>query len=275
MCLSLHYLSSHFPYKAKSNLNKNPNTKPSRFSRVEDLVRMAEGRDRLTRLEDPIYVYSRRRRSIGRGGIEIFEDEAEASTAAVPLRTTPVRTAGGGRGRNSSGTPARAIGSQNISPGGRGRWRGRRSVLPSWYPRTPLRDITSIVRAIERTRARLRESEGEQLERLLPQDHTVLDPSESTSGAQLELKDSMITPRPKVRSRYHPKSVGKVSKILLDITNQKSSEDTDCLTPQRKLLNSIDTAEKAVMDELHKMKRAPSARKEEREKRVKTLMSMR
>lgn len=109
---------------------------------------MAEGRDRLTRLEDPIYVYSRRRRSIGRGGIEIFQDESEASTAVVPLRTTPttVRTSGGGRGRNLRGTPVRAIGSQNISPGGRGRWRGRRSVLPSWYPRTPLRDITSIVR---------------------------------------------------------------------------------------------------------------------------------
>ncbi|XP_031488656.1 uncharacterized protein LOC116256432 [Nymphaea colorata] len=41
--------------------------------------------------------------------------------------------------------------------GGRKR---RRSILPAWYPRTPLRDITAIVRAIEMRRARMRELEG-------------------------------------------------------------------------------------------------------------------
>lgn len=127
--------------------------------------------------------------------------------------------------------------------------------------------------AIERTRARLRESEGEQLESVLPQDHTVLDPSESTSGAPLEHTSTMITPPPRTRRRYHPKSV---HKILLDITNREdTSGASECLTPERKLLNSIDTVEKDVMEELHKLKRTPSARKEEREKRVKTLMSMR
>ncbi|KAJ8534175.1 hypothetical protein K7X08_007499 [Anisodus acutangulus] len=258
---------------------------------------MAEGRDRLTRNEDPIEVYSRRRRlSIGRGSIEIFEDGSPDSVSTAPIWTPAAATgrmAGGGRGgigrigfgsprnrrgRSSYGTPARVIGRQNISPTGQGRNRGRHSVLPAWYPRTPLRDITSIVRAIERTRARLRESEGgEQLESVVHQDHTVLDPSaESTSGAQLEHNISMITPGIKTRSRkFYPKSVGKVPKILLDITNQDSSGDSDCLTPQRKLLNSIETVEKDVKEELHKLKRTPSARKQEREKRVKTLMSMR
>lgn len=248
---------------------------------------MAEGRDRLTRQEDPIIVYTRRRRSIDRGGIAILEDESPGSSSRVPVETGRVTVPGGGigrigfgsprnrRGRNSLRTPARVIGRQNISPAGQGRNRGRHSVLPAWYPRTPLRDITSIVRAIERTRARLRESEGEQLESVVPQDHTIVDPSESTSGSQLEHSTSMITPRPKTRSRYHPKSVGKVPKILLDITNQNTSGDAECLTPQRKLLNSIDTVEKDVMEELHKLKRTPSARKQERDKRVKTLMSLR
>ncbi|KAG5583391.1 hypothetical protein H5410_054018 [Solanum commersonii] len=255
---------------------------------------MAEGRDRLSRQEDPINIYSRRRRSMGRGGIEIFEDESPESSSRAPVQTTAetgrmAGTSGGRggigrigfglprnrRGRNSLRTPTRVIGRQNISPAGQGRNRGRHSVLPAWYPRTPLRDITSIVRAIERTRARLRESEGEQLESVVPQDHTDLGPSESTSGAQLEHTNSLITPRPKTRSRYHTRSVGKVPKILLDITNQSTSEDSECLTPQRKLLNSIDTVEKDVMEELHKLKRTPGARKEERDKRVKTLMSMR
>lgn len=247
---------------------------------------MAEGRDRLSRHEDLIDIYSRRRRSFRRGGIDIFEDESPGSSSRAPIQTTErmAGTSGGRggigrtgfgsprsrRGRNLLRTPARVIGRQNISPAGQGRSQGRHSVLPAWYPRTPLRDITSIVRAIERTRARLRESEGEQLETVVPQDHT-----ESTSGAQLEHTNTLITPRPKTRSRYHPRSVGKVPKILLEITNQSSSGDSECLTPQRKLLNSIDTVEKDVMEELHKLKRTPSARKEERDKRVKTLMSMR
>ncbi|KAM3288557.1 protein POLYCHOME [Capsicum chacoense] len=249
---------------------------------------MAEGRDRLTRHEDPIDIYSRRRRSFARGGIGIFEDESPDSSSRAPAETGRMTAASIGyggigrigfgsprtrRGRQSLRTPTRVIGRQNISPAGQGRSRGRHSVLPAWYPRTPLRDITAIVRAIERTRARLRESEGEQLESVLPQDLTVLDPSESTSGAPLEHTSTMITPPPRTRRRYHPKSV---HKILLDITNQEdTSGASECLTPERKLLNSIDTVEKDVMEELHKLKRTPSARKEEREKRVKTLMSMR
>ncbi|KAF3655421.1 putative ras-related protein RABA4d-like [Capsicum annuum] len=249
---------------------------------------MAEGRDRLTRHEDPIDIYSRRRRSFARGGIGIFEDESPESSSRAPAETGRMTAASIGyggigrigfgsprtrRGRQSLRTPTRVIGRQNISPAGQGRSRGRHSVLPAWYPRTPLRDITAIVRAIERTRARLRESEGEQLESVLPQDHTVLDPSESTSGAPLEHTSTMITPPPRTRRRYHPKSV---HKILLDITNREdTSGASECLTPERKLLNSIDTVEKDVMEELHKLKRTPSARKEEREKRVKTLMSMR
>lgn len=85
----------------------------------------------------------------------------------------------------------------------------------------------------------------------------------------------MNTPNPTVgiKKPYLP-SVGKVPKILLDITNQKTGEP-DCLTPQKKLLNSIDTVEKVVMEELRKLEGTPSAKKAERQNRVRTLMSMR
>ncbi|KAL3534232.1 hypothetical protein ACH5RR_002693 [Cinchona calisaya] len=187
------------------------------------------------------------------------------------------------RGRHLQMSPGTVIGRQNISQatrssrGHRGRGRGRvraGSVLPYWYPRNPLQDITATVRAIERRRASLREDEGHQLESHIPQEQIVIDPTVSTSGAQLEHDISMITPFPKMRSRPFPVSVGKVPKILLDITNQNSVE-TAFLTPEKKLLNSIETVEKVVMEELHKLKRAPTAKKAEREKKVKTLMSMR
>ncbi|CAA0805898.1 Protein POLYCHOME [Striga hermonthica] len=68
--------------------------------------------------------------------------------------------------------------------------------------------------------------------------------------------------------------VGEVPKMLLDIaTNQKDGDS--CKTPQKKLLENIDTVEKVVMEELRKLKRTPSAKKAEKEKRVRTLMSMR
>lgn len=124
---------------------------------------MAEGRDRLTRHEDPIDIYSRRRRSFARGGIGIFEDESPESSSRAPAETGRMTAASIGyggigrigfgsprtrRGRQSLRTPTRVIGRQNISPAGQGRSRGRHSVLPAWYPRTPLRDITAIVRVI-------------------------------------------------------------------------------------------------------------------------------
>ncbi|XP_059298521.1 protein POLYCHOME isoform X1 [Lycium ferocissimum] len=233
---------------------------------------MPNTRDRLSRAEDLIGMYSRRRRRTVEGcGIAIFEDEQEE-------RATMNFSAGdwnGARRRVGIGMPrngnsARVIGRENISQG-----RGGHSVLPSWYPRTPLRDITSILRAIERRGARLGESEGQQLESPIPQDWTVFDPSDSTSGAQLEHDNSFMTPHPTLRSRHYPKFVGKVPKILLDITYQNDSGHSDGLTPERKLLHSIDKVEKAVMEELHKLMRTPIAKKQEREKRVGTLMSMR
>ncbi|THG16721.1 hypothetical protein TEA_021790 [Camellia sinensis var. sinensis] len=121
-------------------------------------------------------------------------------------------------------------------------------------------------RAIARRRASLRETESLQNESPIRQVQNVLDPSVPTSGAQLEHNISMISPNPTVgmRRSFRP-SVGKVSKILLDITNQNVGQP-DCLTPQ-KFLNSIDTVEKVVMEELKKLKSTPGAKKAEWEKK--------
>jgi len=65
-----------------------------------------------------------------------------------------------------------------------------------------------------------------------------------------------------------------VPKIYLDISDLPEGE-SETLTPQKKLLNNIDQVQEAVLEELKKLKRTPSAKKAEREKRVRTLMSMR
>lgn len=102
----------------------------------------------------------------------------------------------------------------------------------------------------------------------------ILDPSALVSGAQLEHDLSLISPRSAVAVKIQTPAVGKVPKILLGVTNQNAGE-TELLTPQKKLLNSIDIVEKEVMEELQRLKRTPSAKKVDREKRVRTLMSMR
>ncbi|KAL5545534.1 hypothetical protein UlMin_005221 [Ulmus minor] len=256
---------------------------------------MPEARDRLARPVDLAVVFARRR-MVGTGVLidevdELFRSPLRQPATATPSVRTPAgfgATRGGGlrrggfmtprvgnrRGQNSIGalsaaryhTPARRL---------RGRGRGQNSVLPSWYPRTPLADITAVVRAIERRRARLRGDEGLEIESPIPEDQRGLDPSVPSLDAPLEHDNSITTPAPSaVRIKPCPPSVIKVHKILHEVANQNTAE-SECLTPQKKLLNSIDTVEKVVMEELKKLKRTPSAKKAERENRVRTLMSMR
>ncbi|ESQ44287.1 hypothetical protein EUTSA_v10006194mg [Eutrema salsugineum] len=155
----------------------------------------------------------------------------------------------------------------------RGRGRASPSVLPSWYPRTPLRDITHIIRAIERRRRAGMGVGGDGQEIEIPT-HQQVGVLESPAG---EDKCLMVTPGPAVGyKRSCPPSTAKVHKMLLDISNEVSEEDeAGFITPEKKLLNSIDIVEKIVMEEIQKLKSTPRAKREEREKRVKTLMSMR
>ncbi|XP_021893909.1 protein POLYCHOME-like [Carica papaya] len=261
---------------------------------------MPESRDRLSRPVEIAQVFARRRS----GALGILVDEQETNInlfgspvhragAQTALGSTPARRSmvlgggsgrggglrrasfgtprtGNGRGRNLRGTPG---GRENTPAGGARRGRGL-SVLPAWYPRTPLRDITAIVRAIERRRASLRELEGQQVETPVTHERRIVDSPVMPSDVQVEQQGSTRSPNPTVAVSRCPPSVGKVFKILLDVTNQ-TAEESEALTPQRKLLKSIDTVEKLVTEELQKLKRTPTAKKAEREKKVRTLMSMR
>lgn len=99
---------------------------------------MPEARDRRVNALDVATIFTHRRASI-------FQDSDSLTTGLDLFRAqrTPV-TRGVARARN-----LHAPGIENTPPvtTRRGRSRGSsRSVLPSWYPRTPLRDITSVVR---------------------------------------------------------------------------------------------------------------------------------
>lgn len=112
----------------------------------------------------------------------------------------------------------------------------------------------------------MRENEGQGSDNSpAPSDERALEYSVSVAGDHQEPSISLVTPKP---------TVGKVPKIILGIANQ-NVVGAETLTPQKKLLNSIDKVEKVVMEELQKLKKTPSAKKAEREKRVRTLMSFR
>ncbi|KAE9598274.1 hypothetical protein Lal_00004211 [Lupinus albus] len=214
---------------------------------------MPEARDRRVVPVDVAALYVRRRDSVLLGS-PIFTD----STGSGPVRDggsrTPIGRGGGGGGGNEN-TAVRVV------TGGRGSGRRgatmRHGVLPSWYPRTPLRDITTVLRPIERRRTRLGEDESQQTRNLF---------SVHASGAKLEHNSSVSV---KLRTPFG----SKVPKIMLDIASP--SVESSELTPQKQLLNSIDTVEKFVREEIQKLKGTPRAKKAEREKRVRTLLSMR
>ncbi|KAF8403862.1 hypothetical protein HHK36_011968 [Tetracentron sinense] len=251
---------------------------------------MPEPRDRLSRPSSTASILGPRRSVVGLG---ILVDEPDrgspfqwGTTSMTASRGVSLRGFGMGRAGYSNprlrngrrrivyGSPS--VGQENYTAatGPRGRGSTARSPLPSWYPRTPLRDITAIVRAIERRRARLREAEGHQIANPAPQEQDVLDRALPISSAPLEHNISMISPNPMDATKPRAPPVGNVPKILLGINSQTVGE-ADFLTPQKKLLNTIDQVEKVVMEELQRIKKTPSAKKVDREKKVRTLMSMR
>ncbi|OMO70152.1 hypothetical protein COLO4_28742 [Corchorus olitorius] len=257
---------------------------------------MALGRDRLIRPPVDLAEIFLRGRVGGRltpearellGGLPVQQPVTNRPEGVGATTTTAARGGGLRRGGGSFGTPRSTIRRARYTPArgrentpataismGRGRGRATGSSLPSWYPRTPLRDITAISRAIERRRARLGEREGDGLipETPITQAERVVD-SDVSSSAPLE--HNFCTPAAATtRRKPCPPSIRNVSKILLNVANQ-NAEELEFLTPQKKLLNSIDTVEKAVREELQRIKRTPSARKEERQIKVRTLMSMR
>ncbi|CAI0398339.1 unnamed protein product [Linum tenue] len=266
---------------------------------------MPESRDRLVREVDFAAVYARSR-SIG-----VHTDELDRAlfgsrvSEPVPVER-PGTVFGPGFRPGSAGSRRRrdiqtrrrryASRSRGIENASAARSGERRSDLPSWYPRTPLQDISAILRsrlekklnfdfgnvgreyqAIERRRGRQGEVQGQEIGSPTVQGPRVAADSFKTPNPVHLKQGKSKSPYPasssRVKSNPRPK-LGKVQKLIHEIANQPSP-GAECLTPEKKLLNSIDKVGEAVKQELDKLKRTPAAKKEEREKRVRTLMSMR
>lgn len=140
---------------------------------------MPESRDRLVRPIDVAAAFARRRSGIlgvlsdeGNGNPNLFEPPIRQRSPGIALGRGTARGRGG-IGRGVLGTPRMAsarrrnlyrsslTGGENTpmtGSVGRGRGRGRpmNSVLPSWYPRTPFRDITPVVRVKYKERTSFR-----------------------------------------------------------------------------------------------------------------------
>jgi hypothetical protein len=125
---------------------------------------MPESRGRLSRPVDYAAVFVRRR--VPGTGFILADQETGPNLFEIPIRrvtaaTTPRgqtalgTTRGGGFGTPGSvgrrvryGSPATGRENTPSTSRGSGRDRPRGSVLPSWYPRVPLQDITGVVRVM-------------------------------------------------------------------------------------------------------------------------------
>ncbi|KAI4377732.1 hypothetical protein MLD38_015312 [Melastoma candidum] len=168
--------------------------------------------------------------------------------------------------KTARGTPA-------MMRGCSGSGLGANSLLPSWYPRTPLQDITTIARVYDGRRRRLsRLRDGHKDNDLIAQGSS--NPNSSSDCASLEHKDDSLfmTPYPSGITNSCKQSV---SKILVDVVKTNSGEDSDIITPQRKILNEIDTVREVVLEGIRQFSKTPLAKKAERERKVRVLMSMR
>lgn len=184
-------------------------------------------------------------------------------------------SSGSGRRRAGPHRAGRTVagGRENVTPGRVVRTsRGRGRVLPYWYPRTPLRDITAIVRAIERRRAQLHQDDQD---REAPQEETN---AEASSSAQLEheaIGSSTPLPTLPVKPEVQPTPNTRVGKIMANILSNEKGQDSNPITPQKRLLDSIDEVREVLVDEQRKLEKTPAAQRAETKKKVRTLMSMR
>ncbi|XP_031402070.1 protein POLYCHOME-like [Punica granatum] len=130
--------------------------------------------------------------------------------------------------------------------------------------------------AIEGRRAHLRLGETEDRET----DRPLSQPGPRAPNPFLSLSGTPIKhnpkPKPSLATTSSPSaSVRRVRKILVDITTKIVENDCSDIPTAQKILNHIESVEKEFMDELKKLKNKPSAKKAEREKKVRILMSMR
>ncbi|XP_062219488.1 protein GIGAS CELL1-like [Phragmites australis] len=149
----------------------------------------------------------------------------------------------------------------------------RRSPLPDWYPRTPLRDITSIVKALER-RSRLANAAARQ------QIQWNLNSSQSVDPATpVQAEQSAPQSTPQTLEKLAPLSEGKLkassspSDCSLQTTPSKPIDPALADLLEKKLSSSIEQIEKMVRRNLKATPKATQPSKRVVQRR--TLMSMR
>ncbi|KAJ0965109.1 hypothetical protein J5N97_026247 [Dioscorea zingiberensis] len=197
---------------------------------------------------------------------------------------------------------------ENIPPWRSGR--RRKSPLPVWYPRTPLRDITDVVHALERRRARMQANAAQRRDRgvgivesssprlLLSTSPLPPDSSPSvqipTNGNLISsLSDSSVTPNPAVLGTISPPTADGSLETLSTPLSVKSSfsndqtpatqplsvkpsaKDPKAIETEAKLCKSIDLIEKAVMESLKRKTKGQPAQKKTTNAQRSILLSLR
>ncbi|XP_062222904.1 protein GIGAS CELL1-like [Phragmites australis] len=158
----------------------------------------------------------------------------------------------------------------------------RRSPLPDWYPRTPLRDITSIVKAVERRR-RLSDAAARQQIQWTEDSSQSVDPTTRVQTEQGVPQGTPITQETLAAVTSGPGSTQVVASPATSLAEDKlkpSSSPSDCSLQtassdllEKKLSSSIEQIEKTVRGNLKETPKAAQPSKRVVQRR--TLMSMR
>ncbi|KAI4377174.1 hypothetical protein MLD38_014850 [Melastoma candidum] len=247
---------------------------------------MPESRDRLVRTVDIAAEYARWRLGLSS---DLFDrprplvQPISEGTGPITIRTDRnLRTRriadGAAGGRNylrwmrmpaamARGTPVTVRGSSSKSRG-----RAVNSPLSSWYPRAPLQDITTVAQAYDQRRELLRLTDGGKYDDQKAPGSPSPDSSYSTFSVYCDAS-AFKTPYPSGIADSRDQLLGKI--LIREGVNKKSSNNLEFLTPQRELLNKIDTVSKVVLEKIKQFNETPLMKKAERERKVCVLMSMR
>ncbi|PUZ76332.1 hypothetical protein GQ55_1G281600 [Panicum hallii var. hallii] len=166
----------------------------------------------------------------------------------------------------------------------------RRTPLPEWYPRTPLRDITSIIKALER-RNLLQDAAAQQQIQWIEDSSQSVDPTTPVQAEQNDPQSTLQAQETQVAVVPDPGSTSVVANLTTSVTEGKpvaSSSPSDCSLQtvssnpndsalpnliEKKLSRSIEKIEKMVSQRLKETPQAAQPSKVAVQRR--TLMSMR
>ncbi|KAM0893892.1 hypothetical protein ACQ4PT_024800 [Festuca glaucescens] len=154
----------------------------------------------------------------------------------------------------------------------------RRTPLPDWYPRTPLRDITAIVKAIERSRLRIaaaRQQSEIPEQSPQPASFSTTVPAEQDISHCTEAQDSLAIASGSASTSLDEHSFKVYSSPSKSSLNTPTKPIDPALADlmEKKLSSSIEQIEKTVKKNLKRIPKAAQPSKRANQRR--TLMSMR